>query len=397
MSINSGVCPGFTIAMSDSDCQILPLSGGGTCNTPLNQQSPSLPFHQPFPKDVKVAAIAESSQLCVSIDWISLSIPIYSSDGVETHVQYLTHTLVDEFVLTPGRPAPVVSGVLYSHTGRSTRGCTLRWNLPNDSKDGKGRLLIQINGKSLQPLNFLERIDILMTFLDIPGSRLTRIDMALDDYSRKLTFENLYDAERANNYSGFNVSCRISSKKRGGDAGNTLSFGSRHSGNYLRIYDKGVESGGRIDAIRLELEVKSGKAAQVGALIYETIGYDEQGLKQLFVDLILGSIDFIERRTDCTNLARMKRLDWWQEFIDFVAAVPLKVSLPKAERTLDKTRNWLHHQVCTSLAMLHKVYGERQYKQIMLQLLEDGRSRFTDFHEAIIRQGQKLNRIPILA
>lgn len=359
-----------------------PLSEGGLSNTPLNQHSTQSPSSKHLPC------------LEISLDWLSFSLEILSSVDVDRIVHYLTYTLIDEFALTPGRAAPVANGVLYSNTGRSTRGASLKWNLPHESKDGKGRLLIQLNGKSLHPLNFLERTDIVHTLLEESDSRITRIDMALDDYQRTITFEQLHEVQDKDNYSGFST-CGISaSKKRGCARGNTYYFGSRNSGNFLRIYDKAVETNGEIDAIRLELESKQGRAEQVGKMI-QTIGYNEQQLKQLFLDLITGCVNFIERRTDTTNLDRMKRLDWWQQFLDFVAAVPLKFSLPKPERTLDKTRTWMNRQVCTSLAMIREVYGERQFQQFIRQLLSDGFHRFTTYHKAVVKQGRKLYSVPI--
>lgn len=369
------------LASAPIGCPAFDSAEGGTSNTPLNQHLPPLP----------------SSPLDISLDWLSFSLPIASSVDVDRHVHYLRYILNDEFSLTPGRSAPVANGVIYSNTGRSTRGASLKWNLPHESKDGKGRLLIQINGASLRPLNFLERIDIVMVLLSEPNSRLTRIDLALDDYTRKITFEQLYEVQEKDNYSGFNISGISSSKTRGKARGNTYYFGSRNSGYFLRIYDKAVETDGEINAIRFELEAKQGRSEQIGALIYGSVGYSEQQLKKLFVDLITGSIDFIERRHDTTNLDRMKRLQWWQEFLDFVASVPLKFQLPKPERTLEKSRNWLNRQVCSTLAMLHEVYGENQYLQIMRKLLQDGRSRFTSHHKAIIKQGQKLNLVPVPA
>jgi Replication initiation factor len=369
------------LASAPIDCPAFDSAEGGTSNTPLNQHSAPLP----------------SSPLEISVDWLTFSLPIHSLVDVDRHVHYLRHILNDEFSLTPGRSASVTKGVVYSNTGRSTRGTSLKWNLPHESKDGKGRLLIQINGTSLRPLNFLERIDIVMTLLLEPDSRVTRIDLALDDYTRKITFEQLYEAQEKDNYSGFNISGISSSKTRGKARGNTYYFGSRHSGYFLRIYDKAVETDGEINAIRFELEAKQGRSEQIGALIYNSVGYSEQQLKKLFVDLITGSIDFIERRHDTTNLDRMKRLQWWQEFLDFVASSPLKFQLPKPERTLEKSRNWLNRQVASTLAMLHEVYGENQYSQIMRKLLQDGRSRFDSYHKAIIKQGQKLNLVPIPA
>jgi hypothetical protein len=354
----------------------------GLGNTPLNKQ---IPFHRPFAKDLPKPNSPE-----VSVDWLSFSFKVSAASDVERVRDYLSHTVQDEFVMTPGRVAPVVNGVLFQNTGRSTRGVFLKWNLPGQSKNGIGSMLVQIGGSALSPLSFLERIDLIMTMLSEPESKLTRIDSALDDYQYTVKFQDLQDAQSTDNFSGFNLSGISLSKKRGCEPGRTYYFGSRKSSRYLRVYDKGIESNGEKLCMRWELESKQTAAQQIGRLIYDYVGYNEEQLKKLLLDLIIGSINFIDRNPNSSNLDRMKRLSWWQQFIDYISAVPLRIPPPKPERSLQKSQNWLYNQVSSTIAMVKHVYGPERFLQIIDELVEDGLTKFTDYHRAQVTQAKNI-------
>lgn len=328
-----------------------------------------------------------------SLDWLSFSIPVSSIIDVENHINYLDNILVDEFDVTPGRTFQAPGGQLFHNTARSTRGCHLRWNLPHEAKDGVGKLLIQINGKSLAPLNMFERVDIIHTFESVPGARCTRIDPALDDYQYIVTEEQLHDAQDKGNFSGFSKCGFYSSRRRNTRAGYTFTFGSRKSGYYLRIYDKCAESNGEKVCLRWELEAKQGRSEEIAKLIASCIGYNEQQLQQLIVDLITGSIKFIERRDNTNNLDRMKPLQWWVDFLVLLAAAPLKFALPKPERTLEKSKAWLNRQVVTTLAVCSEVMGPNEFPRFIRELVSDGLTRFTSYHDAVVAQAKKLTNL----
>lgn len=381
------------ISTFPSDClspSALGFGGTGYSNTPLNSQRSA----NALINILEPVKLAPRLWIDVSIDHLSFSIPVTTIIDVEKHIHYLGQILYDEFDVQPGKPHMVASGRYYNNKARSTRGCIVAWELPHESSTGKGNMIVVINGKSLRSLNFFERVDALMTFKHVSGAKCTRIDLAVDDYAHTLTYEQLSTAAESGNISG----ARKFHSHRSGQAGNvgwTVNFGSRKSESYLRVYDKNAETKGEINAIRCELELKGKKADAFAQLIYDFVGYSEEQLKKLIIDTVFSTIDFLDRSSGDRNLERLHRLDWWQAFLDILSVSHLKLALPKPEKTLEKTRNFLAKQVSTSLAMVREVYGQREFNRMIRELLADGRSRFTGAHDAVVRQGRKTYKTPI--
>lgn len=89
------------------------------------------------------------------------------------------------------------------------------------------------------------------------GATFSRIDLAYDLRDTDMRPETLYI--------DLNLGLAVTTAKTfnlitGNDGGSTLYIGSRQSEAFVRIYDKGVESGTRERWIRVELELKSSKA-----------------------------------------------------------------------------------------------------------------------------------------
>jgi hypothetical protein len=379
------------------DCLVFGFSQTGVSNTRLNSQRSAFSLENVLQPPKKL----RSPRFDVSIDYMAFRLPIHSVIDVESVLFYLGQMTKDVFVEKPGSSFTPVVGNKFTNYSVSTFGCQIFWNLPQ-ALDSLGDMMIILKGKTLAQCNFMERIDIILRIID-RGGRLTRIDPCVDAYdSPDITFDNLFSAYQSRNYSG--CSKRQMNQSGTDKLGTTFYFGSRESAALLRLYDKAAESGKTdIPWWRLELELKQKKAKEVGELIYNSILYDEKQLKQLIVDLVTGQIDFVDRggldkdsgRKE--DIPRCNRLEWWQNFITAVNSVPLRLSPSSPKKTLEKSLNWHNKSVSTTEAMIYEVYGEREFMKWFRRQLADGRSRFNDFHRAVIKQAKKYDNQLLLS
>ena len=198
--------------------------------------------------------------------------------------------------------------------------------------------------------------------------RVTRLDLALDDFGRKLRFSDVVDAVKAGNFSGARNFYLYESGHRGSSkTGVAVTIGSPQSDKRLTIYDKSVESKGRINSIRLELRLRDGAAESAWQCLYGQ-GFQPRGVAAI----VLGAVRFLNRANGDKNLCRLPLLKWWQQFVEYIEVAPFKIVQPKVVRHVEKTVDWLCRQVSSSLAVLSRVVGDK----LISRLLRIGESRY---------------------
>lgn len=164
------------------------------------------------------------------------------------------------------------------------------------------------------------------------GDICKRIDLAFDMRDSAINIQTYH--ERLTN-----GTARAKAKKHslilGSDGGATLYIGVRGSEQFIRIYDKGIESGMGGNWKRIELELKGSRAIEVSRMLATG---DEQDAMKLAKGLLLGQIDF---KTD----------DWtW-----LTGEAPITIA--KAKDNAPDTELWLMTQVATAMARVIKKQG----------------------------------------
>jgi hypothetical protein len=113
------------------------------------------------------------------------------------------------------------------------------------------------------------------------------------------------------------------------------------SGALARVYRKDVESEGKIDAVRWEIQYR-GEKAQIAWKALMSAN-DAAGLSAGLASLVSGCVDFPMRAgtTRCGNLDRLERHPWWVE-IQAELAEPQRVTVPpKPAPTIEKKRAYI--------------------------------------------------------
>ena len=142
----------------------------------------------------------------------------------------------------------------------SLRGTRVYCNHPSADRRW-GELRFKMPGKALAAATMNEIRDMCAILREIYSATCGRFDGAIDDYSKTLSLDAVKAAQDANNFAHAEVIGYHESGERGKrERGKTITFGSRTSESYLRVYDKSIESHGEIDAIRYEVEFKGDKA-----------------------------------------------------------------------------------------------------------------------------------------
>jgi len=151
-------------------------------------------------------------------------------------------------------------------------------------------------------------------------------------------------------------------------------IGSRASRVMLRVYDKLIESGGKVDAVRWELVLRE-EAAQARQRDLATGSW-----AQLFNAELLRFVDFREPESgDRTN--RRERMAWYSEIVEDVTKAP--PYMPHPVYSADKAMQHFRRNQAPMLAAL--VASEGGSVDFIYEAVTEGRKRWRQKHEIIAR------------
>jgi hypothetical protein len=364
----------------------------GGSKTRLNSQEQQRSTSEPGTKSAEMTALAvmadanykviSTTRMEAHIDWLQFAGDVQAGQlyAFIEEVQRLTRELIH---LRPGKPIQGPAGD-YQNSGRSLKGVRIAWD--NQDENGKCRCLISIPGKVLSAMKMLDVRRLALGIL-LTGLHCTRLDIALDDFGKRLSFQTIINALLIQNYSKFRAwDFRYS---KGG--GVCIYFGSRESARCTKIYDKSVESKGKVNAYRIETKFGS-KIAQNVLLDWLVLDPDELGNSwettsaRYLMESVVGSINFIDRsvKPNEKNLSRLPRLAWWQAFVDLVGG-EIYHTAPMAQTSLQKSTQWHKRSTLRSLICVLQGLGKDAEAWILNQL-EGAAQSLTAVHHHRIRQ-----------
>lgn len=200
----------------------------------------------------------------------------------------------------------------------------------------------------------------LMLILKSRGCRISRIDLAYDDYSKTFT---------PHDFLKWKSDERISTKSKvwgfvGSEAtkGGTFTLGKRGKGRYMRIYDKEYESKGVINSIRYEFELRQEWAALIQDKIITGVDFSVADIiDDMFT--ITNEYDISgNKELDSVRKSRAGVDEKWQLFLESIRTirkrhVEVKVCNVKQHNSFDKKEEWIKTQVLPTLFMFSEVVG----------------------------------------
>jgi phage replication initiation protein len=205
--------------------------------------------------------------------------------------------------------------------------------------------------------------------------KVTRIDIAFDDFTGLLDFKLIEDKLKASDYRSSKKSYNIvrTSNSNQENLGNTIYIGSaRSSGSkgifYARLYDKlaqYIQKNQQLPEIaqktgiwqRYEISYTKKKADAVYHSLLSDINY-KNNIDKLYKDTFRNIVEFLERSND-TNKSRWKVCDWWEAFLSYDE----KYKFINHERDLNigSLLEWLKVCVMPNIKILELICDEFGY------------------------------------
>ena len=347
-----------------SECSGIPQSG----NTGV-----PLPNH---PKQPKHSSPSQTTHLESLIDWFQGTFPESNYGQIKS---LLVEVYEEEF--TPGGKTK-----FYQEVERSPSGLVLASEPYIGGKVSKRTdAYLEINARCLEILS-PEKQQYLMRSLKGHGFSVSRIDLTIDDYSKSFRPEVAWNAYLQGNIKGFRSTGKFIQSGPREKIAQSFTVGRRGkkgSGKQYQIYDKYLESNGRVDAIRHELRLSSDYAKQAFDAL---VSSDLPLWPEIIGGYISGAVDFIDKSSG-QRPDRCSRLQFWDDFVSGFISLSFR-SKPKKKCQLDQAKKWIVKQVMPTLAMVvsgHiKQHGKQDFDEWWWMNLFAAESRLTDDKLAIL-------------
>jgi hypothetical protein len=314
-------------------------------------------------------------------DWLQGCFHLRDNVDLEYFQALFTNVFKDEWITDDDRP--IYKGRHFAHSFRTIRGTVLAWNNTDEGID----CWLSATGTSLVGGTFKNLREFLQ-YLLTKKTRFTRIDVAIDDYSKSLKphyFRTAYQREQHQGFRKISFIENFESSDLEEEQGFTVYMGRRNGNKLTRFYNKSVESNGEIDAYRLEIEYKDDYTKNVIDYLLSADNF-----ATAITDLVVSAIDF--RDVDDVQLL------WWNAFISRLQAQPVHLLCDRIKPSIESSMNWIEHQVETTLATVQE-FCERitvNFDDWLKERLDSGRTRMRGVHQAMIKEAVRVCAVPAL-
>ena len=219
-----------------------------------------------------------------------------------------------------------------------------------------------------------------LKFLFQMDFKCTRIDCAIDDFTKSIEREQFIDACDNDLNHGFQTYGEQWRKTRAKPKGWTVYLGDYGSDKLYRFYNKAVESDGEIDSYRLEGQFRDGNAQVIfNHLVH---GKDDCSFLQDIASIVCNGIDFYSG-----DKKDKVRLDWWENFRNLVKSSDLKLGCGRVKTTIEKSMEWMEKSVVRTMATVEEFYDStgQDFGEYLNHCLELGRSKIRDVHKTMVK------------
>lgn len=257
-------------------------------------------------------------------------------------------------------------------------------------KAHRNRITLDVPGSACDELSVPDLL-LFMEYIQNLNGSCSRIDVFFDDFDRSVSLDQLRDVIDKKDYSMFRLASKNETidrtkKENGGKTYDAVTFGRRGSaggGKYFRIYDKNLESSGKQNCIRWELENTQHHADKVFEILAGSNGSAEV-FSIACGAIVSGNILFVHRTGDC-NIKRLRIYDWWQVILESLGK--LRIRIAKKKCTLKGMIDWTERQVSSTLAVIRKSFkSDRDFYEWMQNVTEQGLAKMSTIQIQIAEQ-----------
>lgn len=326
----------------------------------------------------------------IGVDYLTITALPGSGADVLTIIELIEGTFREKIEYSPtyagwdGKP-------YMGSSSDSLMGTRIYTNPPSEEKPF-GEMRIKIPGKPLSAASMHSVRDMCQVLQGMWSATCSRFDVAIDDYSKTLNLDEVKLAQELGNFAYVEKCGYHESGERGKrQKGRTITFGSRQSQAYLRVYDKSVESQGETDAMRYEVEFKDDKAQFLFEQWCDVDYSDTQASAKLIAGAALGAVRFCDRSSGDRNLDRLPNLPWYEKLLNSVVT-GYRLRVKKKQAFLNDSFAWVERSVVPTLSMLRKYMGDDVFLQWVYDKTEEHLPFLSLIKREKIQQQQQLDR-----
>lgn len=334
--------------------------------------------------------IMDDSSISVTLDWLQGSFPVENWGWVE---DWLSRYVGDFERLDRGmwRYSEAYEAV-------SAPGALLLRSVREDERGDveytRCEAVFCLKGSALALVG-PERLCELLGGLPQLRVNVTRLDAACDDYEWVIDPDRLWrDYGRRKRYSGPR-SCRVVMDEGGGSG---VYFGSkgqvRHGGSGLQlcVYDKNVQSEGRVNACRWEARFYDPKSQVAWAHLVLT---DHEGigvaptvvqLQERLAELVGGCVEFWDDDRDGQRGSARRRARFWETLRGRLGGARIRPSRERDDRSFERVLGWLKRSAAKSIAIAYRglINTGKDFESFMRGLAFEGDRRLTTAERRVI-------------
>ncbi len=346
------------VTEQNSNISVPELGGTPSSNTGLNSQK--VPVQN-----------SSQIQMGIRIDWLQGTFKPFSELKLKGIIKIYERVAKDKVDLKPGQGH--FKGVQWASSASSPLGFRAWWNLPGENGAERGHGMVSLPGSCLGRLTAGE-IRKLAQELKALGFSVTRLDIALDDYTKSISFSQVRSAIAKKFRVHFEESEVLENYGKWG--GFTIGMGSKHSDIRLIFYNKAAESRGVIDSYRWEARFRNDRAK---AAFGDWLSAPEELEATVLSGLVLGVVNFVKRDGKEKNISRLPELRWWKRFKQAVGAC-IRHSFQKLPTTLKRCKAWIQDDVIRNLALICEVIGHKRFVNWLVKELKCAPQGYNDQH-----------------
>lgn len=319
----------------------------------------------------------DSSGFLFNVDWLAFTVPCSTPAEAQEHVGGDWMELEKGF---NGYPRAWMSLSTSGGSGRIGTG------MPHRTTD----VHVSLSGDIVSAWE-PEKVQAVCQWVQDKKGHGTRVDLALDDRVGHATVAQVMEAadlgQAVMRWSTYDAKRKCSHKGKDDIQGEMITFGSRQSESYLRVYDKRREAIGKGETVetpwvRWELEFKKDRANLcVDLLAYLPI--DEW--KRFTVGLLKSYISFRDTTADAPawERCRASELPWWKALTEDFKRCRFHVE--KTERKLEEVLAWFSQAMGPTMAALYCAVGP----DFLMKVIESGSHRWKAHHYQLMKKKPK--------
>ena len=309
-----------------------------------------------------------------SVDWLAFTVPSSTVEEVQQRVGGEWMELKKGFNGYPRAWLNVSTG---GGSGRMGTG------MPHRTRE----VHVSLSGEIVSAWE-AEKVQAICRWINELKGHGTRVDVALDDRTGHAMVSHVIAAADAGQavmrWRTYDAKRRCSYKGQDDIQGEMVTFGSRQSESYLRVYDKRMEAAGKGETVegpwvRWEMEFKKDRA-QLCVDLFAHLPVDEW--REFTVGILKSCISFRNTTADAPPWERCRspELPWWKALTEGFTRCRFHVET--TDRTLEEVLAWFSQAMGPTLAALYCAVGP----EWITNVIQAGSSRWKPQHYQLMKK-----------